>query len=60
MAGKKQAPIKPNYGNKVGLDFGTTYSVISRIKEKQGGHISVEACALREYVVPKSNPTLFP
>lgn len=33
---------------KIGLDFGTTYSVISRIKEQQGGHVKVEACALRE------------
>lgn len=40
--------FKKNYADKIGLDFGTTYSVISRIKEKQGGNISVEACALRE------------
>lgn len=45
---KKQGTVKSDYGNRVGLDFGTTYSVISRIKEKQGRHISVEACALRE------------
>ena len=33
--------FKKNYADKIGLDFGTTYTVNSRIKEKQGANISV-------------------
>lgn len=33
---------------KIGLDFGTTYSVLSRLKKGKDGHVEPEACALRE------------
>lgn len=33
---------------KIGLDFGTTYSVLSRLKKGKDGHAEPEACALRE------------
>lgn len=33
---------------KIGLDFGTTYSVLSRLKKGEDGRVQAEACALRE------------
>lgn len=33
---------------KIGLDFGTTYSVLSRLKRGNDGQVTAEACALRE------------
>ena len=48
MTEKEVSGARENFGDKIGLDFGTTYSVISRIRERQGGHVTVEACALRE------------
>ena len=40
--------MKKNSGDRIGLDFGTTYSVISQIKVDSNGHIGVEACKLNE------------